>query len=90
MVCYAKKTPSGGFHLVFLCEPDERNQKLAATESGNVAIETRASGGYFLIAPSKGYEIVGGSVENIPAISSEERDELFSIARSFIHCEPPK
>ncbi|MBR6388682.1 MAG: AAA family ATPase [Opitutales bacterium] len=78
-----QRTPSGGFHLVFLCEPDERNQKLAATESGNVAIETRASGGYFLIAPSKGYEIISGNIENIPAITVDERDELFSIARSF-------
>lgn len=76
-------TPSGGYHLVFVCEPDERNAKLAVAENGNVAIETRASGGYFLIAPSEGYEIVSGSIGNIPTISPDERDELFSVARSF-------
>lgn len=78
-----QKTPSGGYHLVFVCEPDERNAKLAVAENGNVAIETRASGGYFLIAPSEGYEIVSGSIGNIPTISPDERDELFSVARSF-------
>lgn len=42
-----QRTPSGGYHLVFVCEPDERNSKLAVAENGNVAVETRASGGYF-------------------------------------------
>ena len=78
-----QRTPSGGYHLIFICTPDEKNQKLAVTESGTVAIETRASGGYFLIAPSKGYEIISGDIEHIPAITPDERDELFSIARSF-------
>lgn len=78
-----QRTPSGGYHLVFVCESDERNAKLAVAENGNVAIETRASGGYFLIAPSEGYEIVSGSIGNIPTISPDERDELFSVARSF-------
>lgn len=81
LVC--QKTPSGGYHLIFISEPNEKNQKLAVTSSGNVAIETRASGGYFLISPSKGYEIISGDLENIPTITSDERDELFSIARSF-------
>lgn len=78
-----RRTPSGGYHLVFVCEPDERNAKLAVAENGNAAIETRASGGYFLIAPSEGYEIVYGNIGNIPTISPDERDELFSVARSF-------
>lgn len=78
-----QKTPSGGYHLIFISEPNEKNQKLAVAENGNVAIETRASGGYFLISPSKGYQIISGSIDHIPTISIEERDELFSIARSF-------
>ena len=78
-----QKTPSGGYHLIFISEPNEKNQKLAVAENGNVAIETRASGGYFLISPSKGYQIIRGSIDNIPTITIEERDELFSIARSF-------
>lgn len=78
-----QKTPSGGYHLIFISEPNEKNQKLAVTENGNVAIETRASGGYFLISPSKGYQIISGSIDHIPTITIEERDELFSIARSF-------
>ncbi len=78
-----QKTPSGGYHLIFISEPNEKNQKLAVTENGNVAIETRASGGYFLISPSKGYQIISGSIDHIPTITIEKRDELFSIARSF-------
>ena len=78
-----QKTPSGGYHLIFISEPNEKNQKLAVAENGNVAIETRASGGYFLISPSKGYQIISGSIDHIPTITIEERDELFSIARSF-------
>lgn len=78
-----QKTPSGGYHLIFISEPNEKNQKLAVAENGNVAIETRASGGYFLISPSKGYQIISGSIDHIPSITIEERDELFSIARSF-------
>ena len=78
-----QKTPSGGYHLIFISEPNEKNQKLAVAENGNVAIETRASGGYFLISPSMGYQIIRGSIDNIPTITIEERDELFSIARSF-------
>ena len=78
-----QKTPSGGYHLIFKSEPNEKNQKLAVAENGNVAIETRASGGYFLISPSKGYQIIRGSIDHIPTITIEERDELFSIARSF-------
>lgn len=42
-----QRTPSGGYHLVFVCEPDERNAKLAVAENGNAAIETRASAGIF-------------------------------------------
>lgn len=78
-----QKTPSGGSHLIFISEPNEKNQKLAVAANGNVAIETRASGGYFLISPSKGYQIISGSIDHIPTITIEERDELFSIARSF-------
>ncbi len=81
LVC--QRTPSGGYHLIFICEANEKNQKLAVTSSGNVAIETRASGGYFLLSPSAGYEIISGNIENIPTITPDERDELFSIARSF-------
>ena len=78
-----QRTPSGGCHVIFRCENNERNQKLAMTRGGNVAIETRAGGGYFLISPSKGYVITQGSFENIPIISVDEREELFSIARFF-------
>ena len=46
-------------------------------------IETRGEGGYFLIEPSAGYEVIQGGFEDIPVISIDERDLLFSTARAL-------
>ncbi len=66
-----QRTPSGGFHLVWRCQGRRiGNEKLAtrpATEEERAAgnreltmIETRGEGGYFLVAPSEGYELQRG------------------------------
>ncbi len=77
-------TPSGGAHLLYRCnDPVTGNQKLAMTEDGkNVLIETRGQGGYFLIEPSRGYEL-HGDLEWLPVISKSERDLLLWIAKGF-------
>jgi len=49
----------------------------------SVLIETRGEGGYFLIAPSAGYEVIEGSFDDIPTITVEEREELLSICAIF-------
>lgn len=46
-------------------------------------IETRGEGGYFVAAPTTGYEWTQGSFENIPLITAKERETIFTIARSF-------
>ena len=81
--CILQKTPSGGRHLIFKSARNMGNLKLAKCPDGNVAIETRGDGGYFLVAPSKGYEILRGSFADIPEISEGERDALLEIARYF-------
>ena len=81
--CILQKTPSGGRHLIFKSARNMGNLKLAKCPDGNVAIETRGDGGYFLVAPSKGYEILRGSLSSIPEISEGERDALLEIARYF-------
>lgn len=81
--CILQKTPSGGRHLVFKSARNMGNLKLAKCENGNVAIETRGDGGYFLIAPSKGYQILRGSFAAIPEITQSERDALLEVARYF-------
>lgn len=43
--------------------------------------ETRGEGGYFMVWPSPGYEMVQGSLGSPPEITAEQRDELLSAAR---------
>lgn len=85
--CLIQKTPSGGYHLVFRCEGEPfRNMKLAqksAAENHETLIETRGQGGYFLIAPSAGYDIEQGDFEFMPVLSEEDREGLLDTARSF-------
>lgn len=85
--CLIQRTPSGGYHLVFMttCEPF-RNMKLAqksADEGHETLIETRGMGGYFLIAPSEGYEVLQGDFEFLPCLTEDEREDLLDVARSF-------
>ena len=85
--CLIQRTPSGGYHIIFQteCEPF-RNMKLAsksAEEGYDVLIETRGAGGYFLIAPSEGYEVIQGDFNFLPILTEEEREDLLDVARSF-------
>ena len=43
-------------------------------------IETKGTGGYFLCAPSKGYEVIQGDLAAPPNISNDERDVLIECA----------
>ncbi len=83
-------TPSGGYHLVFRCDfgAEVRNLKLACKANREVMIETRGAGGYFLIAPSEGYQLIRGDWAAIPEVTEDERDALISLARSFDETEP--
>ena len=92
------RTPGGGVHLYYRCDSLEGNKKLAAVLNPpdkkppkETIIETRGEGGYVL-APGcppechptgKTYDLVVGSFESVPTISSEQRDGLFAMARSF-------
>jgi len=77
-------TPSGGQHLVFRCHGNQiGNVKLAEKANHEVMIETRGKGGYFLVSPSKGYQLAQGDWTSIPVISDEDRDALLDLARSF-------
>jgi len=57
--------------------------RLAAKANKEVLIETRGFGGYFLISPSPGYEIIQGDFESLPVLTDEERADLMEVARSF-------
>lgn len=54
-------------------------------------IETRGEGGYCVVTPSAGYNLVQGSFEHIPEISKHERDVLIRCAMELNeYFEPQK
>lgn len=98
------RTINKGFHVVYRVSAESiaGNKKIAlrpATPAEQAAgdkvkdlIETRGEGGYFVTAPTLGYEFTQNDLDGIPIISIEERDLIFKIARSFdqmpIKCLP--
>ena len=91
---YMEMTPSGGIHFLYRVEGKlPGNTKLAsqAGDDGGCLIETRSEGGFCITAPSggnahpsgKSWEIASGSIESIPTITANEREELFRILRTF-------
>lgn len=92
---YMEMTPSGGIHFLYRVEGNSLpgNTKLAsqAGEDGGCLIETRSEGGFCITAPSggnahpsgKAWEMASGSIEQIPVIKMQEREEIFRILRTF-------
>lgn len=79
-----RKTPSGGYHIVYRSEkPVAGNLKLASTAAGQVRIETRGEGGYFLSPPSQGYQVLSGSLTSCPVLTHDEIEIIHSTARAF-------
>jgi len=88
-------TVNGGYHLYYRCDKIGGNDKLAnryttdtekkADKEGavKVLIETRGEGGYVVAPPTKGYNFIQGNLSNIKTITTEEREILFNIAKSF-------
>lgn len=92
-----QKTVGGGYHFLYRCSKIEGNQKLArrvateeeqqAGEKQKVLIETRGQGGYALVEPSPGYEVIHGNMANIPTLSLVERETILNAARYFDEIE---
>lgn len=86
-----QSTVGGGFHLLYRCEVNEGNKKLArrpkVKDNGrtepDVLIETRGEGGYFVVWPTPGYTVVKNDIFTVAQINPEERDILLSAARVF-------
>lgn len=82
-----EKTQSGGYHLMYKCSKIEGNIKLARRYKEKpkfeTIIETRGEGGYALVDPTPGYQLIQGDICSIPIISEEDRELLISISKSF-------
>ena len=80
-----RRTPSGGFHIIYRCASSvQGNLKLATSKDGKKTwIETRGQGGYFLTSPSPGYSVIKNSLLDMPILKAEEVELLHNIAKSF-------
>lgn len=85
-----ESTVSGGYHLLYRCSKIEGNFKLASKPlfenehwRPDAIIETRGEGGYFVVDPTPKYKIIKNDILKIPTITSDERDLIISVAKSF-------
>ncbi len=88
------KTPRPGFHAYMRCAEITGNSKLAQKRlhgAIKTLIETRGEGGYVLAPGSPGachetggtYAVVQGAFGSIPQVTPDERETLWSCARSL-------
>jgi len=84
------QTKSGGYHIYYRCKEIKGNLKLATKLNKEVLIETRGEGGYVIAPPTPKYTYIQGEPINIPTITPEDRDILFSISKSFNELEEIK
>lgn len=88
---YLEQAPRGGVHYLWRTEKAGGNRKLAMTENFEVMIETRAAGGYCILAPSYGpvhptgrpYVRLSGSFATIPFFDQEEREIWLRVAAAL-------
>jgi hypothetical protein len=81
------QTQSGGYHVYYRAPEVVGNQKLAGRPECKgrykTLIETRGEGGYVLAPPSYGYTLQDSSLTAIPALTTQQRQTLLELARSF-------
>jgi predicted XRE-type DNA-binding protein len=83
-------TPSGGYHVIFLahtalpCQNLAYWERLPTEKNAKKMIEVKASGGYFICAPSPRYtHIRGADIFNLDPLSEEETNFLLNKAKSL-------
>ncbi len=84
------QTKSGGYHIYYRCKEIKGNLKLATKLNKELLIETSGQGGYVIAPPTPKYTYIQGEPGNIPTITPEDRDILFSISKSFNELEEVK
>ena len=87
---YSESTPSGGMHILVRLEGDgaiDGNAKLASDPAGKTLIETRAEGGYVIVAPSRngvaGWEMMSGGFDSIAYATLAEWAAVCAVIATF-------
>ena len=88
-------TPSGGPHIYYRCSEIGSSQILAKTTAKGVLIETLAEGKQAAAYPSPGREFSPANFTTtqedlIPILTTQQRNSLLSIARSFNQLQEPE
>jgi len=84
-------TKSGGLHIIYRCPNPDGNRKLAKRKgSPEAVIETRGKGGLLFIWPTPGYDIVTGSLLDIPQVTQQQRDNIIGLCEHLNEVEPEK
>ena len=90
-----QETRNGGYHIIFKSDSLDGNQKLAQRyctkeeldkkpqEKQLVLIETRGVGGYFLIQPSPGYNMIHNKLSDLQKLTDAEYRFLIEAARAW-------
>jgi hypothetical protein len=71
-----------GIHVLYRCQKAIPGNTKLAMRGKQTIIETRGQGGYCIVSPSKGYEIVQSRIEGLSVLTVEERNILIDAARA--------
>lgn len=82
------ETLNKGFHIWYYCEQPTTNKKLAFNSNKennhkDAIIEVRGLDGFATCPPSKGYEIVNGTLDTIVTLTPQQRNELHAYCKSY-------
>ena len=94
--CLVESTPNRGRHVIYRVDGvyggNEKLAKRPATreelllipkEKVKCFIESRGTGGYVQVYPTKGYELLNGSFDALPVLTQEEHDGLINACKSL-------
>lgn len=87
--CAIERTPSGGWHILFRAPFVVGCEKLARDKGQKEAmIETKGEGGYFVCAPTPGWELKHGSLTEIPTLKDTEANAILGVCWALDRNEP--
>ncbi len=87
--CVMERTPSGGWHILFRAPFVVGCEKLCRDKGKTEAmIETKGEGGYFVCAPTPGWELKHGSLTEIPTLSKAEANAILGACWALDRNEP--